>query len=117
LTELPAETWTIVFFLVGLAVGSFLNVCIFRLPHSESVIAPRSRCGYCRTRLAWFENIPILSFIVLRGRCRYCAHYLSPQYVIVELATALMFAAVYRHTLDLRTAGALCLFASLLIVA
>lgn len=72
----------------GLAFGSFLNVCIARLPRGESVIAPRSRCPRCGQRIRWYDNIPVLSYLLLRARCRNCRGRISPLYPLVELLTA-----------------------------
>jgi leader peptidase (prepilin peptidase) / N-methyltransferase len=74
--------------LLGLAVGSFLNVCIYRLPRGESLAYPPSRCPRCGKRLAWFDNIPVFSWVFLRGCCRQCGGPISIQYPIVELVTA-----------------------------
>ena len=74
----------------GLAVGSFLNVCIYRIPRGESLAQPPSRCPACGKPLAWFDNVPVLSWIALRGRCRQCAALISIQYPIVEVVTALL---------------------------
>lgn len=79
----------------GLAAGSFLNVCIHRLPRGESVVAPSSRCPACRRRLRWFENVPVASWVALRGRCRTCRAALSPAYPLVEAGTALVFVLQY----------------------
>jgi leader peptidase (prepilin peptidase)/N-methyltransferase len=76
-------------FLFGACIGSFLNVCILRWPREQSVIRPRSRCPKCGHRLAWFENIPLVSWLALRARCRCCAEAISPMYFIVELIAAL----------------------------
>jgi leader peptidase (prepilin peptidase)/N-methyltransferase len=76
----------------GLMVGSFLNVCIARLPRRESLVRPRSRCPQCRTPIRWFDNIPIVSYVVLGGRCRACRARISLRYPIVELLTAVAFA-------------------------
>ena len=76
-------------FLVGACIGSFLNVCIARWPREQSVIRPRSRCPKCGHQLAWFENVPIVSWLVLRARCRCCTESISPMYIIVELTVAL----------------------------
>jgi leader peptidase (prepilin peptidase) / N-methyltransferase len=85
--------------LAGAIIGSFLNVVIVRLPRNESLVAPRSRCRTCGTELAWFDNIPILSFLVLRGRCRACGAAVSWRYPIVEAVTALLFSlAAWRST-------------------
>ncbi len=75
-------------FLFGLLIGSFLNVCICRLPKDESVVWPASHCTSCGRALAWYENIPVLSYVALRGRCATCRSRISPQYPIVELLTA-----------------------------
>ncbi len=76
---------------VGLAVGSFLNVCMYRLPRGESVVTPPSRCPSCGHRLRWFDNVPVLGWLVLRGRCRSCRTAISPRYPLVEVATAGFF--------------------------
>jgi leader peptidase (prepilin peptidase) / N-methyltransferase len=75
--------------LVGAALGSFLNVAILRWPAEESVIRPRSRCPGCGKGIAWYDNIPILSWLILRGRCRACRRPISIQYPVIELAVAL----------------------------
>jgi leader peptidase (prepilin peptidase) / N-methyltransferase len=74
--------------------GSFLNVVIHRLPRGESLVHPRSRCPTCGTQIAGYDNIPIVSWLLLRGRCRHCGARISPRYPAVELLTALVFAAV-----------------------
>jgi leader peptidase (prepilin peptidase) / N-methyltransferase len=79
---------------VGAAVGSFLNVVIHRLPLGESLVHPRSRCPSCGTQIGAYDNIPVLSWFVLRGRCRHCGAPISPRYPSVELLTALAFVAV-----------------------
>lgn len=85
----------ILLFTFGLAVGSFLNVVIDRLPKGENIISGRSRCDHCGKTLRWFELIPLLSFVLQRGRCLRCGKQLSVQYPIVEMATALGFAFLY----------------------
>jgi leader peptidase (prepilin peptidase) / N-methyltransferase len=77
--------------LLGASIGSFLNVCIVRLPEGLSVVAPRSRCPRCGAAIGWRDNVPILSWLLLRGRCRGCALPISPLYPLVELATALIW--------------------------
>ena len=79
--------------MTGAAVGSFLNVCIYRWPAEQSVIRPPSRCGSCGHQLAWRDNIPIFGWLFLRGRCRYCRAAVSAQYPIIELTTALIWVA------------------------
>lgn len=81
--------------LVGAAIGSFLNVCIYRWPAEQSVIRPRSRCPACEHQLGWRDNIPIVGWLVLRGRCRYCGTSVSAQYPLIELATALIWVASF----------------------
>ncbi|HZA13341.1 MAG TPA: prepilin peptidase [Myxococcaceae bacterium] len=78
-------------FVLGLAVGSFLNVIIARVPRDQSIVRPRSRCPKCGHELAWFENVPIISWLALRGRCRSCRAPISPRYLFVELLTGLLF--------------------------
>src|SRR5262245_33128213 len=87
--------WLVFLFCFGACVGSFLNVVIYRLPAGISVISPPSRCPTCGARLSWRENFPILGWIGLRGKCRHCGVRISPQYMIVELAIALLFAGLY----------------------
>jgi leader peptidase (prepilin peptidase) / N-methyltransferase len=79
---------------VGAVIGSFLNVVIHRLPRGESLVHPRSRCPGCGTQIAGYDNVPILSWLALRGRCRHCGEPISPRYPVVELLTAVVFAAV-----------------------
>ena len=76
-------------FLFGACIGSFLNVCILRWPREQSVVRPRSRCPKCGHRLAWFENVPLVSWLALRARCRCCEERISPMYFIVEFTVAL----------------------------
>jgi leader peptidase (prepilin peptidase)/N-methyltransferase len=82
--------------LVGLILGSFLNVVITRLPRGESLWAPRSRCPQCRQPLAWYDNIPLVSYAFLRGRCRACQTPIPWRYPLVELAGGLMILALWR---------------------
>lgn len=84
-------------FIIGACVGSFLNVCIVRWPQERSVLRPRSRCPKCGNQLAWFENVPVVSWLALRGRCRCCDERISAMYPIVELVVGLgwMFAVQY----------------------
>ncbi len=84
-----------VFFVFGLVIGSFLNVCIYRIPRGESVNFPPSHCPGCNQRIAARDLIPLLSYIRLKGRCRFCDSKISPLYPFIELLTGLLFAAVY----------------------
>jgi leader peptidase (prepilin peptidase)/N-methyltransferase len=83
---------------MGAIVGSFLNVVIHRYPIEESIVFPPSRCPECRARIRWFDNVPILSYLWLRGRCRDCRAPISPRYPLVELANALFYLAIFLHT-------------------
>jgi leader peptidase (prepilin peptidase) / N-methyltransferase len=77
--------------LFGLLIGSFLNVCIYRWPLDLSVVKPRSHCIVCEKQIAWYDNIPLVSYAVLGGQCRYCHARISLRYPVVELATGLLF--------------------------
>jgi leader peptidase (prepilin peptidase) / N-methyltransferase len=83
------------FLLLGLIFGSFLNVCIYRLPLGLSVVSPRSACPKCGTPIVWFDNIPVLSWLILRGRCRHCHVRITPRYATVELICGLLFLFCY----------------------
>jgi leader peptidase (prepilin peptidase)/N-methyltransferase len=98
LFELPA-------FLLGLLFGSFLNVCISRLPDHRSLSKPRSHCPHCQHPLAWHDNIPLLSWILLRARCRHCQHPISWRYPAVELAFALWLTFAARTAFPLLKPG------------
>lgn len=88
--------------LLGLSVGSFLNVCVARWPEDESVVSPPSRCPRCQARIAWYDNIPLLSYFLLRGRCRRCREPISAQYPLVEEATSLVWVGAFlRYGVDL----------------
>jgi leader peptidase (prepilin peptidase) / N-methyltransferase len=91
--DLPTSLVVAYLALVGAVIGSFLNVCVYRWPLGLSVIRPRSRCGACGSGVAWYDNVPIVSWLLLRGRCRACGARISPQYPIVEAATALIWTA------------------------
>lgn len=84
-------------FAFGLCFGSFLNVCIYRLPRDKSVVTPRSACPLCGDPIPLYHNVPVLSWIVLRGRCRACKQPISPRYLLVELLTGFLFVACYTH--------------------
>jgi leader peptidase (prepilin peptidase)/N-methyltransferase len=91
----PNSIAMVVAAVLGAAVGSFLNVCIYRLPRELSIAWPPSACPHCGQTLAWYDNIPIASYVVLGGRCRTCRAPISVRYPIVEAITAAMFAAAY----------------------
>lgn len=81
----------VISFLFGLAIGSFLNVVIYRLPRHESLVRPGSHCPGCGAAIRWYDNLPVLSWLILRGRCRDCKIRISPRYLLVELLTGALF--------------------------
>ncbi len=87
----------IIVFIFGSIVGSFLNVCIHRMPKSESVVWPRSHCPRCQKRIPGYDNIPFISYLLLRGRCRSCKEKISLRYPLVELLTALLMVALFNR--------------------
>lgn len=87
--------WTGYIFIIGLCVGSFLNVVVLRGLTGESIVLPPSHCTKCDHKLSWYDNIPVLSYLILKGKCRYCSEKISPQYPVVELFTGLIFAGIY----------------------
>jgi len=110
---------TIVFaFLFGTAVGSFLNVCIYRLPKEESIVAPRSRCPACQSPIHALDNIPLISFALLRGRCRACGASIAWRYPLVEALTGILFAlTVVRFGVTLQAAFLLTFLAGLIVIS
>jgi leader peptidase (prepilin peptidase) / N-methyltransferase len=102
-------------FFFGLAFGSFLNVCIYRLPLGLSVVTPRSACPKCKQPIAFYDNVPVLSWLILRGRCRHCETKISARYILIELLTGSLFLACYWYFgLSLATLK-YCAFAFLLL--
>src|SRR5512132_2522668 len=85
----------LVVFVLGAIVGSFLNVCIGRIPNEESVVFPASHCPKCKAAIVFYDNVPLLSYVWLRGKCRACHEHISSRYVIVELLTGLVAVALY----------------------
>lgn len=84
-------------FITGLVFGSFVNVCVWRIPREQSIIKPRSYCRSCRKTVKWYDNIPILSWIILLGRCRYCGSKISVEYPLTEFLTGLIFLLIYNR--------------------
>lgn len=84
-------------FIIGLLIGSFLNVCIYRIPRVESIVFPSSHCTRCGHELSWFELIPVVSYLALRGRCRSCQTSISIRYPLIELLTGAVFLLLFRH--------------------
>lgn len=113
-------TWIVIAYasLIGAAVGSFLNVCIYRLPEGESVVRPRSRCPECDMAIGWRDNVPVVSWVLLRGRCRGCGTGISIQYPLVELLTlAIWLAAAFRYGFSWQALSAAVFFTLLLGIA
>ena len=90
----------------GLVIGSFLNVCTFRWPNEESVVSPPSHCPKCDEAVRWYDNIPVVSYLVLRGRCRWCKERISIQYPLVELATGAIIEVADPLSFDQRAEAA-----------
>lgn len=86
----PSLTYALFAFVFGLVVGSFLNVCICRLPREESVVSPPSHCPHCSYLIKWYDNIPLFSYLLLRGKCRGCGVHISLQYPLVELLNGIL---------------------------
>ena len=108
------ELWVLFF---GMAVGSFLNVCIYRLPHSLSLIRPRSMCPSCRSPIAFYDNVPVVSYLLLRAKCRKCGASISARYPVVEFVSGLFaVAVVVRHGLSADALFLYILIAALLVV-
>lgn len=93
--SLPPAFWIVVLGVLGLLIGSFLNVVIYRVPRHESIVMPSSHCGSCGTNIKPYDNVPVLSYLLLRGRCRACRAPISPRYPAVEAITAILFLAAY----------------------
>jgi leader peptidase (prepilin peptidase)/N-methyltransferase len=102
-------------FVFGLIFGSFLNVCIYRLPRELSVVAPRSACPSCKTPIAFYDNLPVLSWLILGGRCRHCKTRISVRYLMIELLTAGLFLACYAYFGWALSTVKFCVFAFLIL--
>jgi leader peptidase (prepilin peptidase)/N-methyltransferase len=87
----------IVVFIFGAVIGSFLNVCIYRMPRSKSIVRPGSSCPACEKPIKFYDNIPIMSYVILGGKCRHCGTKISLRYPFVELLTAAIFLMIYRR--------------------
>src|SRR5258706_13044896 len=108
----------IITFIFGAIIGSFLNVCIARIPNGESIITPPSHCLKCQTPIAFYDNVPILSWLVLRGRCRFCHAAISPRYLAVELLMGLFSSVIYyRFGLSFSFAISFVFVAALIVIS
>ncbi|MFN3976765.1 MAG: prepilin peptidase [Aquificaceae bacterium] len=114
----PVQVLEYVFiFLIGLALGSFYNVLIYRLPRNMSIFLPPSHCPHCQSRIRWYDNIPVLSYLLLKGRCRHCGGKISIRYPLVELSTGLLALLSKIKFEDLFLSFLFFLFFSILLVA
>lgn len=104
-------------FILGTIFGSFFNVCIYRIPRNQSTVSPRSQCPHCKHKIRWFENIPILSYFLLRGKCSNCRQNISIKYPFIELLTGLIFLLLYLHLPSLSHFFVAAIFTSFLIIA
>ena len=108
----------VLIFILGLIVGSFSNVCIYRIPRNESIIYPASHCPKCHSNISPKDNIPLLSYILLKGRCRNCKSKISIQYPIVELLTGLIYSIIYlTYGLSIQSLIYIILSSALIIIA
>ena len=105
----------LVAFVFGLLIGSFLNVCVYRLPLDLSVVRPRSYCTACERTIAWYDNVPLLSYALLRGKCRHCQSRISARYPVVELLTGLLFFIYFLRLGPTLEAVKYCILGALLV--
>ena len=105
----------IIIFLYGIVIGSFLNVCIYRIPKQESIVKVRSHCMDCGYQLKWYDLVPLFSYIALRGKCRKCGARLSAQYPIIEAANGLLYCIVFYVLGFTVYSGLICLLVSALL--
>jgi leader peptidase (prepilin peptidase)/N-methyltransferase len=117
LTGLAPSFLAVSVFIFGACIGSFLNVCVYRIPLEQSVVSPGSHCFGCSTPLAWYDNIPLLSYLILRGRCRVCGAQFSSRYFFIETLTGLLAVLVmYRFGLSIAGLGLFVFSATLVVI-
>src|SRR5215510_15100300 len=112
--KVPFHFWSVVFFIFGSMVGSFLNVCIHRMPLGQSIVKPPSHCPHCKYSIPWYLNVPLFTWLALRGRCANCRAPISSRYFFVELLTGLAFLSCW---LAFGKISALLALASCLVLA
>ncbi len=112
--ELPLSWLIVLAGCFGLLIGSFLNACIYRLPRDISIVHPRSHCPYCEKTIAWYDNLPLVSWLVLGGKCRHCQAPISFRYPLVEIVTGILFAASFWRMGNSPDALKLCVFCALI---
>ena len=112
----PFAIYSCFAFVFGMVVGSFLNVCICRMPNGESIVSPPSHCPHCSYRIRWYDNIPLLSYLVLRGKCRGCGAHISLQYPLVELINGILTLFLFLRFGPTLVFAVLFLFCSALVV-
>lgn len=118
LARVPFHFWTVVIFVLGCTVGSFLNVCIHRMPRGESIVHPPSHCPHCKYSIPWYLNIPLFTWLFLRGRCANCGAPIAVRYFLVELLTGVLFAGCWlRYGMWPWVALAYCIFVAGLVAA
>ena len=112
-----SKIYGVAIFVFGTVVGSFLNVCVWRIPRDESLFKPGSHCPKCGAHIAWYDNIPIVSYILLRARCRYCTERISIRYPLIEALTGALFFCLYlKFSLTVALAVYCALVASFIVV-
>jgi len=118
-SALPFHFWSVMFFILGTIVGSFLNVCIYRIPRGENIIFPPSHCPHCKYSIPWYLNIPLFTWLFLRGKCANCGAPITIRYFIVELMTGLLFLLAWNCVggTSYALAALYCLIIAALIVA
>lgn len=107
----------LIIFILGTIIGSFLNVCIYRIPKNQSIAYPPSHCTSCKSNLKWYDLIPILSYVLLKGRCRYCREKVSARYLIIEFLTGILYVLVYiRYGVTLDTIKYIIMISILIVI-
>ena len=110
--------YIVLFLVLGLVIGSFLNVCIYRIPIGKSIVYPPSSCPKCNSQIKWYDNIPIISYIILGGKCRQCKSKISPIYPLIEALSGFITVLIYiKYSLSLQAAAFLILSYALIVAS